>query len=102
MVTYVFEQDVDAKNSLNHPIVYAAGQKGVYFTFKRFWIWVVLAIWHGILCYWLPIIGIDGTLDDTGVIVGLTYVSTLSFTMIIHLITLKLFLESVFWTKISM
>jgi hypothetical protein len=33
---------------------------------------------------------------------GLWWVSTLSFTLIIHVVTMKLFLESVFWNKVNL
>ncbi len=44
-------------NSLAHPELFAAGQRGIYFTFKLFWVWVMLSIYHGLICYWIPMLG---------------------------------------------
>ena len=97
---YIFEQDVSAKYSLLYPKVYGPGQKGIYFGFKVFWKWVGLALWHGAICYFLPMYGlskISGEYGDT----GLWWTSTVSFTMIIHVVTYKLFVESVYWNLIN-
>jgi magnesium-transporting ATPase (P-type) len=34
-----------------YPQVYAAGQNGAYFSFKVFWKWIVLSMWHGAVCF---------------------------------------------------
>jgi hypothetical protein len=73
----------------------------MYFTFARFWVWVALSIFHGLVCYWVPMLGYQSTVDSTGQDSGLWWVSTLSFTLIIHVVTIKLFIESVFWNKVN-
>ena len=99
--TYIFEQDANAADSLAHPELYGAGQKQKYFTFGRFWQWMLLAIWHGLVCYWVPMLGFQNCIDSSGQDTGMWWISTLSFTLIIHTVTIKLFLESVFWNKIN-
>ena len=43
-----------------------------------------------------------GNTDDlTGESKGFWWTSTLSFTLVIHIVVLKLFIESVYWNKIS-
>ena len=101
MFTYVFEQDANYINSLKYPQLYGAGQRQLYFTFSRFWMWVALSIYHGVVCFFIPFYGFDTHVDDSGSDTGLWWISTLSFTLIIHVVTIKLFLESVFWNKVN-
>ena len=97
MFTFVYERDLTAEQSLKYPVSYGAGQRGVYFTYTRFWMWIVLAITHGLICFWIPAQGYQSEKDP-----GLWLTSTLSFTLIIHVVTLKLFLESVHWSLVNM
>jgi phospholipid-transporting ATPase len=102
ILTFVFERDLSHENSLKFPIAYGAGQRRLYFTFKKFWKWVSLGIFHGVLCFWMAAAGLEATSSEDGTDTGLWLTSTLSFTLVIHIVTYKLFLESVFWTKVNM
>lgn len=62
---------------------------------------MILSIWHGLVCYWIPTLGFSSCVDSSGQDTGLWWISTLSFTLIIHTVTIKLFIESVFWNKIN-
>jgi len=97
MFTFVYERDLTAAQSLKHPVAYGAGQRGLYFTYGRFWMWIGLAITHGLICFWVPAQGYQSDKDS-----GLWLTSTLSFTLIIHVVTLKLFLESIHWSLVNM
>jgi len=55
MFTFVFEQDISAEKSLKYPEAYKMGQQGRYFTFKIFWTWIVNSIFHGLVCFWVPV-----------------------------------------------
>jgi len=101
MLIFMFEQDLSASDSFKYPVAYQAGQKKAYFSFKVFWRWVMFAIWHGILCYVIPNLTLYKGVDESGQVAGLWYISTLTFTLVIHVVTFKLFLESVFWNKVS-
>ena len=102
MFTYVYERDLDVEHSLQFPVVYGAGQRSVYFTFTRFWTWIGFAVCHGLLCFWIPFYGMRETASSDGLDTGLWVTSTLSFTLLIHVVTYKLFLECIFWSKINM
>ena len=102
MGTFIFERDLDSEYSLKHPVAYRAGQRGLYFTYGQFWKWVVLGIWHGLVCYWVPVLAFDGAVGYDGKDTGLWWVSTLSFTLVMHIVTYKLLLESIYWNKINL
>lgn len=54
MFTFVFEQDLNAEKSLKHPMAYKMGQESSYFTYKIFWSWIAASIFHGLVCFWVP------------------------------------------------
>jgi len=102
MFTFVYERDLSAQQSLAHPVSYGAGPRGLYFSFTRFWVWILFALYHGNLCFWVPYIGFQKGVDSEGRDTGLWLSSTLSFTLIIHVVTYKLFLETGHWTSVNM
>lgn len=101
LLTFCYEQDLNAENSMSNPGAYRVGQLCRYFTFKRFWLWVFCSMYHGLVCFWLPMVGMN---DDgvEGQATGLFWTSTLSFTVLIHIVSLKLMLESGYWTVVNM
>ena len=53
--TYIFEQDIKPLEALQHPELYSLGQDKVYFNFTTFWKWILWAIVHGMLCFFIPV-----------------------------------------------
>lgn len=102
LVTYWLEQDIDPALSMRHPEAYGAGQKGVYFTYKKFWMWMGFAVFHGVVCFWTSMIGVSEIVDETGKTSGLFWTSTLSFILVIHTITYKLYLETYSWNWLNL
>jgi magnesium-transporting ATPase (P-type) len=93
---------VNSATSLASPILYQAGPQHLYFNFKVFWKWMLLALYHGWVCYFFPILGYKGVENSSGMSSQHWYVSTISFTLCLHIVTYKLFMESYFWTNIQM
>ena len=60
-----------------------------------FWGWLVQALYHGLIVYWLVMTGFVGSNDYTGVTFDHWYKSSMLFSCIIHLVTLKLVLETI-------
>lgn len=102
LITYALEQDIEANTSLQRPQLYKLGQQGYYFTFTKFWKWVILGIWHGSLAFWICISSNNGTIDLTGQVQNLWWFSTLAFSLVINIVTLKLYLENLHWTFLSL
>ena len=100
LFTYCLEQDANVENSYLYPDLYKAGRKQVYFNIKVFWKWIIFSIWHGLVSFFLPMLSTRTILAD-----GRTsehwYSSTIAFTIIVHLVTGKLFIESIFWSWLS-
>ena len=68
MIAYGLEQDIDATRSLKYPNLYNSGQKKLYFNVKRFWVWVILGIWHGSLCFWVSILFSSSATSSDGIV----------------------------------
>lgn len=66
-----------------------------------FWRWIALSIWHGIVLFFGVRVAMQGTKDDDGITYEHWEASTLIFTLVIHLIVCKLFLETIHWNVIS-
>lgn len=60
-----------------------------------------MAFWHGLVCFYLPMYGLQGVSDASGVVREHWYLSTVSFSIILHLVTYKLFVDSYFWNLLS-
>lgn len=99
--TFVFERDAGFDNSMKVPYLYQAGQKKFYFNYLAFWKWILLALWHGIVAYFVPMYGMVGPYDSTGKTAEHWVVSTVSFSVILHVVTYKLFIDSYFWSKLN-
>lgn len=83
------------------PCLYTAGQTKQYFNLKVFWSWLFYAISHGGACYVYVSLGLryqsvffDGKLIDHW------WLSTVIFTMIIHIVTYKIFVEVNYWNSL--
>jgi len=100
--TFVFERDVSYEYSLKSPSLYGAGIKGVYFNFKIFWRWMLLALFHGWVSYYFPLLGVSGPSSKQGHTFDTWWHSSLSFTIALHVVTYKLLLESSFWHYITL
>ncbi|KAK3813393.1 MAG: hypothetical protein J3Q66DRAFT_348220 [Benniella sp.] len=49
-----FDQDVDAKTSLQFPALYLRGIKQKHFTRSKFWLYVLDALYQSVICFFIP------------------------------------------------
>ena len=57
-------------------------------------------MWQGVISFYIPYVGLQGPSFDSFTQEH-WMISTLSFTVIVHVVTAKLFLESQFWNWIN-
>lgn len=98
---YSIERDVDEETSLKFPILYKAGQTKFYFSLKKFWIWILFAIIHGVIIFYGVKFGIIDVLNADGMYPSHWLFSTLCFSCLIHIVTFKIFVELLYWNYIS-
>ena len=83
-------------------MLYEAGHKKVFFNYKEFWKWIALALLHGATSYFIPMYGLKGPTDSSGMTIEHWAVSTVSFSIILHVVTYKLFVDTYFWGKLNL
>lgn len=102
LLTFIFEKEHSAKIVGKFPIVYKAGQVNAYFNLKVFWKYVLYSIIHSAICFHVPFYCLNGVINSNGLTYNLWYVSTISFSSVIHVTTLKLLLISEFWNSVNL
>jgi phospholipid-transporting ATPase len=100
--TYSIEKDVNEEMSLRFPYFYCAGQLKYYFSMKRFWIWMFYAFLHGLIVFVGTMYLTNENLNGDGKLMNHWFYTTLSFTCIVHTVTLKIFIDSMYWNKFTM
>lgn len=101
MFTFMFDIDVDKEMSMKNPIFFEAGHRRIYFNFKVFWVYLSKALFHGVLCYYIPSLALI-VVDTTGISKDSWWHSTVSFTLLIHVVTYKLFVDVRAWNSFSL
>lgn len=96
LFAYSYEREVTEQWVDKYPKLYGAGQKRKYFSYAIFWKWVVLAWFHGLVTYAGTTLGFSGAVDGSGRTEQMWFVSTIAFSCIIHLVTLKLAVEVIY------
>jgi magnesium-transporting ATPase (P-type) len=66
LFTYTFERDITPEFSLVNPVLYQAGHKDYYLNYQTFWKWMVMALYHGFIAYFIPIYASGPAVDSTG------------------------------------
>ena len=66
-----------------------------------FWRWIIFALYHGWVCFFIPLLGLKDVQDESGVSSDHWYMACVSFTLCVHVVTYKLFLESYYWNVIN-
>ena len=102
LFVFSLERDVDLYIVKKFPMLYAAGQKNYFFNLKIFWSYILYAILHGTICYFLPELTLKDTYDNSGKTLNHWYKSTINFSLIIHVVSYKLLIISDFWNWVNL
>jgi magnesium-transporting ATPase (P-type) len=94
LLALLLEKDVNYSYSFKYPEIYKAGQICYFFNYGIFWKWIILGFWHGAVCFYLPMINFQKSNDSSGKRNEHWVASTISFSMIIHLVILKLLIKA--------
>ena len=101
LFTFSFEKDHDVNICKKFPILYRGGQINYYFRLKVFWQYILYAILHSLFAFYIPIKSLNGVINSSGEILSLWEISTLSFTLIISVATIKLLIITDFWNGLN-
>ncbi len=101
VLTFSFEKDLDLAIIKKFPILYVAGQKNYFFNLKIFWGYILYAIFHGFICFYVPNLGLLNSNNESGITFNHWYKSTTSFSLVIAIVTFKLMVISDFWNGLN-
>ena len=106
---YSLDRDVDDEISLNYTVLYKAGQINYYFNLKKFWVWIIMALIHGAINFssnmfvkYFLYKGNRFFVDSSGLTKDHWFFSTIAFTCAIHIVTYKIFIDTMNWSKFTM
>ena len=98
---FAYEKELSVKICKKFPILYRAGPKNYYFNIKTFWTFISYGLIHSILCFMIPSYSLKNIVNDNGDTMNNWKISTVSFSLIIHVVSIKLLLISNFWNYFS-
>ena len=98
---FAYEKELSVKICKKFPVLYRAGPKNYHFNLKTFWIYIIYGLVHSILCFIIPAYSLRNIINKKGDTMNSWKISTVSFSMIIHVVSIKLLLISNFWNWFS-
>lgn len=99
-VAFIFEKEHNVDLVKRFPILYQAGQLNKYFNIRVFWTYVFYSIIHSAGCFFIPFYCLKGIMNNSGYEYDLWYISTVSFSIVIHISTLKILVMSNYWNGV--
>ncbi|EPB89154.1 phospholipid-translocating ATPase [Mucor circinelloides 1006PhL] len=100
MAIGIFDQFASARLLDKYPQMYILGQKNEFFNQKRFWGWIVNAVYHSALLYFIGMAAfVDDSVFTSGFSGGQWWVGTTIFTATLATILWKAALITDIWTK---
>ncbi|KAF9411662.1 hypothetical protein BGZ94_001264 [Podila epigama] len=94
-----FDQDVDAKTSMQFPALYLRGIKQKHFTRSKFWLYVLDGLYQSIICFFIPWYLSNDTYSNGGSTNDLVALGTLISACIVVVANLYVGLNMFHWTK---
>ena len=98
---FAYEKELSVKICKKFPVLYRAGPKNYHFNLKTFWIYIMYGLIHSILCFIIPSYSLRNIINSKGDTMNSWKISTVSFSMVIHVVSIKLLLISNFWNWFS-
>ena len=101
LFTFAYEKEHSVQICKQFPVLYRAGPTNSLFNMKVFWTYIIYGIIHSALCFYIPALGLTGFTDNKGTIMNHWRVSTVSFCLAIHVVSMKLMFISSFWNILT-
>lgn len=102
LFTFSLEKELDLNTCKKFPVLYKAGPKNYYFNFKTFWSYICYAIIHSSVAFFAPTVGLYNQIGESGATFNNWMLSSISFTCVVHIVSIKLMLISEFWNFLNL
>lgn len=96
------ERDVSYEMSEKFPILYKAGHLKYYFNMRVFWKWIANSFVHGFIAYFIGNYSLRYFLSEDGITQDNWFISTMCFSIVVHLVTYKIFVEIKYWNAFNL
>jgi len=98
----VMDRTCSAATREKYPSLYLASQSSQMFNHKQFWKWILIALYHSILLFWIPQAAMStGVVWDNGRTDGYLVLGNTVYTLVVITTCLKAGLEMDAWTIYS-
>jgi len=95
----IFDKDTSDKMIFEHPQLYHTGPKRYHYNSKVFWGWMLNAVYQSLLMYGFVALSFRNSLGfPSGRAMDLFSMGTVTYTIVIVTVNLKLALETRYWT----
>ncbi len=94
---FCLDQDVSAKTILSQPRAYEFSMYGMGFDMKQFANWMMIALLHASICYYIPMFFMNTAIDDKGMVFGHWFHGTTSFICLIFVLHCRMALMVYSW-----
>ena len=98
---FAYEKELSVKICKKFPVLYRAGPKNYHFNLKTFWTYILYGLIHSLFCFLIPAYTLKNIINEKGDTMNSWKISTVSFSMVIHVVSIKLLLISNFWNWFS-
>lgn len=95
LIINTLEKDINNTRSLKAAYLYRAGQCNYFYSLYKLGTAALNALIHSVICYWIPILSLGSPVTNSGADSSLNLASLTSCCLIVHIVLLKLLLESV-------
>eukprot|EP01065_Artemidia_motanka_P045929 TRINITY_DN6843_c8_g1_i1.p1 TRINITY_DN6843_c8_g1~~TRINITY_DN6843_c8_g1_i1.p1 ORF type:complete len:1437 (+),score=399.66 TRINITY_DN6843_c8_g1_i1:114-4424(+) len=105
MAIGLFDRDIDKRRIMSleqFPELYDAGRNSMFFGTKVFWGYTATAIFQSMVCFFVPMLTLSYTESadsSSGRCIEMHWTGITAYTAVIWVVTLKVALETVSWTK---
>eukprot|EP00047_Mylnosiga_fluctuans_P006561 m.247712 g.247712 ORF g.247712 m.247712 type:complete len:1182 (-) comp15473_c0_seq1:193-3738(-) len=94
----MFQQHASKESLLSVPQLYKSGQTNDHFNTKVFWTWILQAIAHSLVFFWLGREAVRYSIFPNNVDVGMWLTGAIVYTMVVLTVCLKAGLVTTHWT----
>jgi len=98
IIAFGMDKDLPVDDKHTSALLYKAGQARYYFTLKKFWSWVLSGFFHGLMVFSCVVFSFSSNHLYNGSTRDSWFISTLIFTISIHISVNKLFLSTNTWS----
>ncbi|BFZ14729.1 hypothetical protein BsWGS_17768 [Bradybaena similaris] len=98
----LFDRYCSAETMMKNPVLYKDSQTGRLFSFRVFWFWIMNAVFHSVVLFWMTIASLqqDVAFSD-GKVGDYLFMGNFVYTYVVVTVCLKAGLETIAWTWLT-